>query len=183
MKGRKRLKTSLEYTASPERQLQATNVSQEISQQGLVDIGFSKDLWTERYAPKSMTDLNILAKAKQNEIRDFLRGDQLCLIIHGQSGSGKYTATSMIAKDMGLRTLEWINPINDNCYSDGEYVTALKQFEQFIHQLKYASTDILQPLIGSDSVSTTSGVKKTYYLFRVFDVCNARSQFLFEGKM
>ncbi|KAI3641710.1 hypothetical protein MIR68_000278 [Amoeboaphelidium protococcarum] len=156
MKGRKRLKTSLQYTASPERQFQATNVSQEISQQGVADIGLSKDLWTERYAPKSMTDLNILAKAKQNEIRDFLRGDQLCLIIHGQSGSGKYTATSMIAGDMGLRTLEWINPINDNCYSDGEYVTALKQFEQFIHQLKYASTDILQPQIGSDSVSTSS---------------------------
>lgn len=67
-------------------------------------------LWTDRIVPKTISEL-IGNEVPIQRIKDFLEDARVnnskskCLFIHGESGTGKSTTFSVIAKEMGFHTV------------------------------------------------------------------------------
>ncbi|KAF9995609.1 Cell cycle checkpoint protein rad17 [Entomortierella chlamydospora] len=117
-----------------------------------------EDQWTEKYAPTSMSDVAVHPR-KIVEVREWLqiytdpRNKQqdasggAILVLSGPAGSGKTTVLKMLAQEMGLNVVEWINSVNENniiqragmpgedswrsTSIDDEYIPVMRAFQEF----------------------------------------------------
>ncbi|KAF9300827.1 Cell cycle checkpoint protein rad17 [Mortierella antarctica] len=85
-----------------------------------------EDQWTEKYAPRDISELAI-NKSKTEQVREWLQlytdpkkarettgsGGPI-LVLTGPAGTGKTAVLRMLAKEMGLDIVEWINSVNEN---------------------------------------------------------------------
>ncbi|KAF9353511.1 Cell cycle checkpoint protein rad17 [Mortierella sp. NVP85] len=78
----------------------------------------SEDQWTEKYAPIDIGEVAVHPK-KTSSVREWLQTGRdasggAMLVLSGPSGSGKTTVVRMLAQEMGLNILEWVNSVNPN---------------------------------------------------------------------
>ncbi|OQV21112.1 putative Cell cycle checkpoint protein RAD17 [Hypsibius exemplaris] len=76
--------------------------------------GKSRDMWIDRYGPKTKADLAINAK-KLNELEAWLKGLQSgtsrrIMVVTGPSGAGKSTAVRVLSCDLGITVTDLENP-------------------------------------------------------------------------
>ncbi|KAG0335336.1 Cell cycle checkpoint protein rad17 [Podila horticola] len=85
-----------------------------------------EDQWTEKYAPRDISELAI-NKSKTEQVREWLQlytdpkkarettgtGGPI-LVLTGPAGTGKTAVLRMLAKEMDLDVVEWINSVNEN---------------------------------------------------------------------
>lgn len=93
--------------------------------------------WNEKYGPVSLEELAV-HKRKVSDVRawlaDVFSGKQRkrLLLLKGPAGSGKTTTISLLSKEMGFHIHEWRNPTSTATSSDGGFVSATAQFEDFV---------------------------------------------------
>ncbi|GJJ78629.1 cell cycle checkpoint protein [Entomortierella parvispora] len=126
-----------------------------------------EEAWAEKYAPTNVSELAVHPK-KIAQVREWLEkytaaknppGETggAILVLTGPAGSGKTTVLRMLAKEMDLHIVEWINSVNENniiqrpglpgqdswrsSTVDGEYIPVMRAFEEF-----FARAHRFQPL-------------------------------------
>ncbi|ORZ01842.1 Rad17 cell cycle checkpoint protein-domain-containing protein [Lobosporangium transversale] len=116
------------------------------------------DQWVEKYAPTNIEEVAVhpgkIANVREwlqiytdprNPQRDFSGG--AILVLSGPAGSGKTTVLRILAKEMGLNIVEWINTVNENnviqrpkmpgqdnwgpSSVDEEYIPVMRAFQEF----------------------------------------------------
>ncbi|KAF9425636.1 Cell cycle checkpoint protein rad17, partial [Podila epigama] len=132
------------------------------------------DQWTEKYAPRDTSELAV-NNTKIDQVREWLRiytdprrsreaagfGGAI-LVLTGPAGSGKTVVIQMLAKEMGLEIVEWINNVNENniirrptlpgqdswrsSSFDDEYVPVMNAFQEF-----FTRAHRFNPLLLGDS--------------------------------
>lgn len=100
--------------------------------------GVDQRPWSERFGPLSLEEL-VVHKKKVADVRRWLddvlsgRMRQRLLVLKGSAGTGKTTTMQLIAKDMGLKLLEWRNPTGSLGPVEGQAMqSASAQFEEFM---------------------------------------------------
>ncbi|KAF9185736.1 Cell cycle checkpoint protein rad17 [Haplosporangium sp. Z 767] len=143
-----------------------------------------EDQWTEKYAPSDIDDVAV-HKLKIRDVREWLQiytdlthpkhpprdspGGSL-LVLTGPAGSGKTTVIQMLAKELGLHIVEWVNSVNENSLIqrptipgedrwkstslDEEYIPVMNAFQEF-----FSRASRFNPMLTTRDVpSQTSGV-------------------------
>ena len=119
-------------------------------------------LWTEKYAPKSSSELAVAPK-KVKEVAAWLRGGEdgasKMLILVGSPGIGKSTMIHCLARELRLTVQEWTESY---CGGGGrgsagmiEHPTPLNSLQQFLQQTSTGFVSLLQNP-GSSSSSSNS---------------------------
>ncbi|KAF9970671.1 Cell cycle checkpoint protein rad17 [Actinomortierella ambigua] len=112
--------------------------------------------WTDKYAPRDITEVAVHA-GKIKDVREWLekhtaydqsseKGGSI-LLLTGPAGSGKTAVLKMLAKEMDIEIVEWLNTINPNTLIqrpkapgekgpraqtiDEEYVPVMETFQRF----------------------------------------------------
>ncbi|KAG9442693.1 hypothetical protein H6P81_018547 [Aristolochia fimbriata] len=111
----------------------------------------SQELWVDKHKPRSVEELAV-HKKKVEEVKMWL--DQMVatskerfhnnvLVISGQSGTGKSTATYVIANTLGADVFEWKTPTptlwkeHVHNFSSGiPYTSKLEEFENFVERIR-----------------------------------------------
>ncbi|KFH68920.1 hypothetical protein MVEG_05724 [Podila verticillata NRRL 6337] len=115
-----------------------------------------EDQWTDKYAPRDKSELAV-NKTKTDQVREWLQlytdpkkaretgSGGTILVLTGPAGTGKTAVLRMLAQEMDLDIVEWINSVNENNLIrraglpdqkkwdsvDDEYVPAMKAFQDF----------------------------------------------------
>ncbi|KAF8978559.1 Cell cycle checkpoint protein rad17 [Entomortierella lignicola] len=117
-----------------------------------------EDQWAEKYAPSNIEEVAV-HYGKIGDVREWLEiytdpknreqdsSGGAILVLSGPAGSGKTTVLRMLAKEMGLNIVEWINSVNENniiqrpsipgegswksASIDEEYIPVMKAFQEF----------------------------------------------------
>ncbi|KAJ4288195.1 RFC checkpoint protein Rad17 [Kalmusia sp. IMI 367209] len=93
--------------------------------------------WNEKYGPTSLDELAV-HKKKVSDVRTWLtdvfsgKERKRVLLLKGPAGSGKTTTMSLLSNEMGFHMHEWKNPTSTATSSEGGYVSATAQFEDFV---------------------------------------------------
>ncbi|KAK3208498.1 hypothetical protein GRF29_77g965044 [Pseudopithomyces chartarum] len=93
--------------------------------------------WNEKYGPVSLDELAV-HKKKVSDVRtwlaDVFRGKvrKRLLLLKGPAGSGKTTTMTLLSKEMSFHIHEWRNPTTTTASSEGGFVSATAQFEDFV---------------------------------------------------
>ncbi|KAG0024102.1 Cell cycle checkpoint protein rad17 [Podila clonocystis] len=119
-----------------------------------------EDQWTEKYAPRDISELAI-------------NNGGPILVLTGPAGTGKTAVLRMLAKEMNLDIVEWINSVNENNLIrraglpdqggskksdsvDDEYTPVMKAFQEFISRAQRFS-----PLaLGDDIFGNSPAMEK-----------------------
>ncbi|PIA18588.1 Rad17-domain-containing protein [Coemansia reversa NRRL 1564] len=108
------------------------------------------ELWWQRYVPKSADELAIHA-SKITQVRGWLemasyaathggsRGTDYfrILVLEGPAGSCKSTCVRVLADELGLEIVEWINPLSgrlSDAAQNEDTVGVVRAFEEFLSQ-------------------------------------------------
>ncbi|KAI1314685.1 Cell cycle checkpoint protein rad17 [Mortierella claussenii] len=117
-----------------------------------------EDQWADKYTPMSIDQVAVHS-GKIGNVREWLKtytdsknrqqdtSGGAILVLSGPSGSGKTTVLRMLAKEMGLNIVEWINSVNENnviqravipgqdrwrsSSVDEEYIPVMNAFQEF----------------------------------------------------
>ncbi|KXS19422.1 P-loop containing nucleoside triphosphate hydrolase protein [Gonapodya prolifera JEL478] len=119
-------------------------------------------LWYDKHEPCSEADL-ATAKKKVAEVKEWLqkavrsRGKPRVLFLYGAAGTGKTTTIRVLAHEMDLELVEWVNPVDDASFDsrlfsdegswhsdwgsiDDSNRSAMGKFVEFLRQVdKYPS--------------------------------------------
>ncbi|OMO55789.1 Checkpoint protein Rad17/Rad24 [Corchorus capsularis] len=111
----------------------------------------SKELWVDKYKPRSMEELAV-HKKKVEEVKSWfeerLRSpkvevDSCVLIISGQAGVGKSATVHLIASQIGAHLCEWNTPTPTvwqehvhNSSAGITYTSKLDEFENFVERVR-----------------------------------------------
>ncbi|KAG0288505.1 Cell cycle checkpoint protein rad17, partial [Dissophora globulifera] len=126
-----------------------------------------EDQWAEKYAPTDISEVAVhpgkIANDSSNRNQDLSGG--AILVLSGPAGSGKTTVLKMLAQEMNLSIVEWINSVNENnviqrptmpgqdswrpTSIDDEYIPVMKAFQEF-----FSRAQRFNPL-GAPGSSTT----------------------------
>lgn len=93
--------------------------------------------WNEKYGPASLDELAV-HKKKVADVRTWLAGvfsgreRKRLLLLKGPAGSGKTTTMALLSREMGIYMHEWKNPTSTITSSEGGFVSATAQFEDFV---------------------------------------------------
>ncbi|TPX33630.1 hypothetical protein SmJEL517_g03579 [Synchytrium microbalum] len=112
------------------------------------------ELWIDKFHPVSEAELAVHSR-KVSEVRGWLQAAtsnrpskrERILCLTGPSGAGKTAALRVLASEMRIEILEWLNPFNNNLFEgteDGEYThsyeSITQRFTQFLERAdKYPS--------------------------------------------
>ncbi|KAJ2694537.1 RFC checkpoint protein Rad17 [Coemansia sp. IMI 209128] len=133
------------------------------------------ELWWQRYTPQTLADL-ALHSLKASQVRGWLEmavdasingnkqgsGSFRILVLEGPAGACKSTCVRVLAHELGLNIIEWVNPLANRASavsehdSDGDEVGVVRQFEQFLAQAERYSGLALRPSSERDSQPTSS---------------------------
>ncbi|KAF9114762.1 Cell cycle checkpoint protein rad17 [Mortierella sp. AM989] len=117
-----------------------------------------EDQWAEKYAPTSMNEVAV-HPGKIGNVREWLQtytdprnteqdtSGGAILVLSGPAGSGKTTVLRILAHEMGLNVVEWVNSVNENniiqrpsipgedswksTSIDEEYIPVMRAFQEF----------------------------------------------------
>ncbi|KAI8597135.1 Rad17 cell cycle checkpoint protein-domain-containing protein [Dissophora ornata] len=137
-----------------------------------------EDQWAEKYAPTDISEVAVHA-GKISSVREWLQtytdprnrqqdiSGGAILVLSGPAGSGKTTVLKMLAQEMGLTVVEWINSVNENniihrpvmpgedrwrsTSIDEEYIPVMNAFQEF-----FSRAQRFNPLLTSRDVSLQS---------------------------
>ncbi|KAJ2581725.1 RFC checkpoint protein Rad17 [Coemansia sp. RSA 1836] len=145
--------------------LEATTVKRNSFDDGADDRG---ELWWQRYEPRTLADLALHA-LKTSQVRGWLEmaidasingnkqgsGYFRILVLEGPAGACKSSCIRMLAQDLGLNIVEWINPLANRTStafsldSDSDEVGVVRQFEHFLaHAERYSGLALQQSTEG-----------------------------------
>ncbi|KAJ2908445.1 RFC checkpoint protein Rad17, partial [Coemansia aciculifera] len=134
---------------------EATAVKEGVFEDGGDDRG---ELWWQRYEPRTLADL-ALHTLKANQVRGWLEmaidasingnkqgsGYFRILVLEGPAGACKSSCVRMLAQELDLKVVEWINPlasrtsIASSFDSNGDEIGVVRQFEHFLaHAERYS---------------------------------------------
>ncbi|KAJ1856208.1 RFC checkpoint protein Rad17 [Coemansia sp. RSA 638] len=108
----------------------------------LTDIaGGENQLWWQRYEPHTADELAV-HKRRVDEVRDWLMAavqavdGHRVLVLEGPAGAGKSTCVRVLARDLGLRIVEWENPSDVRLSTAGDAMGAgvVRAFGDFLVQ-------------------------------------------------
>ncbi|KAJ2158813.1 hypothetical protein GGF46_003504 [Coemansia sp. RSA 552] len=118
------------------------------------DAGDDGQLWWQRYEPQDASSLAVHA-AKIAQVRGWLEmaagaseGGRFfrILVVEGPAGVGKSTCVRVLAQELDLDVIEWINPLSGQqslAGQDDEPESVVRQFEEFLRQAqRYAGLDL-----------------------------------------
>ncbi|KAJ2000876.1 RFC checkpoint protein Rad17, partial [Coemansia thaxteri] len=121
------------------------------------------ELWWQRYEPRTLADLALHAQ-KLGQVRGWLEmavdasvngnkqgsGYFRILVLEGPAGACKSTCVRILARELGLGIIEWINPLAGRASAasqldvDEEDVSVVRQFGHFLSQAERYSGLALQ---------------------------------------
>ncbi|KAJ2887957.1 RFC checkpoint protein Rad17, partial [Coemansia aciculifera] len=160
---------------------EATAVKEGVFEDGGDDRG---ELWWQRYEPRTLADL-ALHTLKANQVRGWLEmaidasingnkqgsGYFRILVLEGPAGACKSSCVRMLAQELDLKVVEWINPlasrtsIASSFDSDGDEIGVVRQFEHFLAHAERYSGLALRPSTGGEALPTnTLGQKRQIVL-------------------
>lgn len=123
----------------------------------------SDRLWVDKYAPVNVESLAVHAK-KITQVRQWLedsfaglrnntRTAQRVLFLTGPPGSGKTATVQVLARELKIEVVEWLNPVNLKDFGvDGVKMTSPNQmshFEDFLKQVQRYPSLMME---GNDQV-------------------------------
>ncbi|KAI8321680.1 Rad17-domain-containing protein [Martensiomyces pterosporus] len=139
---------------------------------GGANVDREHDMWWQRYEPQSTAELAV-HQAKIAQVRGWLEaaaaaadgsGDRASayfrvLVLEGPAGAGKSTCARVLAKDLGLDVVEWINTQSGKLSAagaldyDSSDVGVVRQFEDFLLRAeRYSSLALSSSEGGSSAV-------------------------------
>ncbi|KAJ2808454.1 RFC checkpoint protein Rad17 [Coemansia helicoidea] len=122
-------------------------------------------LWWQQHAPATAAELAVHS-AKIAQVRGWMemaadaaagRGSRgsgffRILVLEGPAGSGKSTCVRVLARELGLDVLEWINPLSvrlsDAAHQADDAPGVARRFEEFLLQAQRLPSLALQPADG-----------------------------------
>ncbi|KAJ2027836.1 RFC checkpoint protein Rad17 [Coemansia sp. S3946] len=148
------------------------------------------ELWWQRYEPRTLADL-ALHTLKVGQVRGWLEmaidasingnkqgsGCFRILVLEGPAGACKSTCVRMLAQELDLNIVEWINPLANRTStasqldSDGDEVGVVRQFEHFLAHAERYSGLALQPS-SEEAVKRTSTLGQKRQIILVDDLPN-----------
>ncbi|KAF9586533.1 Cell cycle checkpoint protein rad17 [Lunasporangiospora selenospora] len=87
-------------------------------------LNHASDQWAEKYAPRDISEVAV-NKQKVANVREWLelytnprsnhdKSGGAILVLTGPAGSGKTTVLKMLAQELGVNIVEWVNTVNEN---------------------------------------------------------------------
>ncbi|KAK3809128.1 MAG: Rad17 cell cycle checkpoint protein-domain-containing protein [Benniella sp.] len=148
----------------------------------------SEDQWTEKYAPIDIGEVAVHS-GKISSVREWLqtyadpvnkdRAGGAMLVLSGPSGSGKTAVVRMLAQEMGLTILEWVNSVNPNSIIqrpnmpsegrhrletiDEEYIPVMEAFLKFFSRAQrfHPLTTLKSSIQSNQSHPTGQGISSS----------------------